>query len=242
MHAQVGQKADGRKVTASALRRTPFFREVPEDILAPLAAVSIRQVLDHGGTLWEPDDAIEAVFALATGVVRLYRHLDNGEEVTVALLDPGQICGLTNLDAAFVPTTVAQALFNETVVYRLPRRPFAEFLFASPVVALRALAEAGRRVRDAYDMCALPDARARVAYVLAHLTAINGERTVWATHEELAAWAHGRREALTGEVLPDLRGRGLIAYERYQRGIRVLDRAGLLALATGGDAHVRWRT
>jgi len=85
----------------------------------------------------------------------------------------------------------------------------------------------------------LPDLRARVAYVLAHLATANGERMVWATHEELAILAHGRREALTGEVLPELRGHGLIAYKRHRRGIRVLDRVGLLALATGADAHVR---
>jgi hypothetical protein len=52
MHAQpttmsslIEQGADRRRVTATALRRIPFFREVPEDILAPLAAVSVRQAL-----------------------------------------------------------------------------------------------------------------------------------------------------------------------------------------------------
>ncbi len=84
--------------------------------------------------------------------------------------------------------------------------------------------------------------RARVAYILARLTTASGERTVWATHEELAVWAHGRREAMSGCVLPELRERGLIAYERHRRGIRVLDHAGLLALAAGGGAHVRQRT
>ena len=238
-NSAVKQEADRRRVTVASLRRIPFFREVSEDALASLAAVSVRQILGHGDTLWEPDDAIEAVFVLAAGVVRLYRHLDNGEEVPVALLDRGQVCGLAGLDAAFVPTTVAQALVNETVIYRIPRCPFAAFLLANPAVALRALAEACRRVQDAYDLCALPDARARVAYVLAHLATANGERMVWATHEELAIWAHARRAALTGEVLPDLREQGLIAYERHRRGIRVLDRAELLALATMPCVHVR---
>jgi len=231
--------ADRRTVTAAALRRIPFFREVPEASLAPLAAASSRQVLGHGDILWQPDDALDAVFVLAAGVVRLYRHLENGEEVTVALLDHGQVCGLAGLDAAFVPTTVAQALVNETVIYLISRCPFAAFLLANPAVALRALAEACRRVQDAYDLCALPDARARVAYVLAHLATANGERMVWATHEELATWVHARRASLTADVLPDLQGRGLIAYARHQRGIRVRDRTGLLALATTPYAHVR---
>ena len=234
MSSPLERGADRRRVTAAALRRTPFFREVPEGALAPLATVSVRQVLGHGDVLWEPANAIEAVVVLAGGIVRLYRDLDNGEEVTVALLDRGQVCGLAGLDDAFTPTTVAQALVNETVVYRIPRRPFADFLLANPTVALRALAEACRRVQDAYDLLVLPDARARVAYVLAHLATATDERTVWATREELATLAGVSREAITRCVLPDLRGRDLIAYEEHQRGIRVRDRAGLLALPTRG--------
>ena len=222
--------ADRRRVTVAALRRVPFFRDVPEDSLASLAAVSVRQVLDQGGTLWEPDDAIDAMFVLAAGVVRLYRPLDNGEEVTVALLDPGQVCGLADVDTVFVPTTVAQALFDETVVYHIPRRPFATFLLANPALALRALAASCRRVRDAYDLHALPDARARLAYTLAHLATANRERMVWLTHEELAPLVGVGREVITRYALPDLRGRGLIAYGRHRRGIRVLDSAQLLAL------------
>jgi len=232
------QGTDRRRVTVAALRRVPFFREVPEDSLAPLAAVSVRQVLGHGDTLWQPDDAIGAVFVLAAGVVRLYRPLDNSEEVTVALLDPGQVCGLAGLDAAFVPTTLAQTLFDETVVYRIPRRPFAEFLLANPAVALHALATACGRVRDAYDLLALPDARARVAYVLVHLAMANRERIVWLTHEELVPLAGVGREAITRYVLPDLRGRSLIAYGGHRRGIRVLDSAQLLAFGLPNTPHV----
>jgi len=232
MTTQLRQEANGQRITAAALRRSPFFRDVPESALASLAAVSVRQDLDHGALLWQPGDAIETVLVLAAGVVRLYREGDNGEEVAVALLDRGQVCGLAGLDAAFAPTTAAQALVDETVVYRIPRRPFAAFLLANPAVVLRALDATCRRVRDAYDLCALPDMRARVAYVLARLATVNGERTVWATQEELATLAGVSREAITRCALPDLRGRGLIAYEGRHRGIHVLNSVGLLALST----------
>ena len=226
----IEQGANRCKVTAASLHRIPFFREVPEGTLASLAAVSVRQVLGHGAILWQPDDAIEAVFVLAAGVVRLCRYADNGQEIMVALLDRGQVCGLTDLDAAFLPTTVARSLAEETIVYRIPRHDFAAFLRANPAVALRALDATGRRVRDAYDLLALPDARARIAYVLAHLATINGERMVWLTHEELASLVGVGREAITRYVLPDLRGRGLIAYEGHRRGIHVVDSARLVAL------------
>jgi len=234
MCAQLGQRTEVCKVSTVALRRIPFFREIPESALVPLAAASTRQILDHGDSLWEPGDAIEAVFVLASGVVRLYRYLDSGEEVTVALLSRKQVCGLADLDAAFVPTTVAQAVVNETVVYRIPRRHAAAFLLANPAVALRALAEVDRCVRDAYDLLVLPDARARVAYILAHLATANGERMVWLTHEELASLVGVGREALTRYVLPDLRGCGLIAYEGHRRGIHVLNSAQLVALPRHG--------
>ncbi len=230
MCPQVERGAAERRVTVASLRRIPLFREVPEEVLAPLAAASSRQVRGHGDILWRPDEAMEAVLALAAGVVRLYRHLDNDEEVTVALLDHGQVCGLTDLTTAFVPTTSAQALVDETVVYRLPRRAIVRFLRDDPDLALRVIALVGGRLRDAYDLHALPDARARVAYILAHLATANRERMVWLTHEELVPLAGVGREAITRYVLPDLRKQGLIAYGGHRRGIRVLNSAQLLAL------------
>jgi len=248
MHAQVKRGAAERTVTAASLHRIPLFRETPEEVLAPLAARSSGQVLSHGDLLWRPDDVIEVVVALARGVVRLYRYLDDSDdsaEVTVALLDAGQVCGLTDLSVAFVPTTAAQALSDETVVYRLPRQPFARFLLAHPDLALRVLAAAHERIRDGYDLRALPDAHARAAYVLAHLATANRERMVWATQEELAAWAGCRREALSAEVLPDLRGQGLITYERHPRPRpRGAPGAGAAPRRPCAPTHmiVRWRT
>ena len=220
-----------RRVTAASLQRIPLFHEVPEETLAPLAAASSRQVLAHGDLLWRPGETIEAVFALAKGGVCLHRPLDDGEEVAVALLGSGQVCGLAGLDVAFRPTTVARTLADGTVVYRIPRRDFVRFLRENQDIALRVVAVACRRTQDAYELFTLPDARARVAYVLARLAAIAGERTVWTTHEELAALTRVSREEVTRRVLPDLKGRGLIAYEQRHRGISVLDSAGLLDLA-----------
>jgi len=216
------------------LSRIPLFRAVPEEVLAPLAAASSRWVLAYGDFLWRPDETIEAVFALAAGSVRLYRHRGSDEEATVALLDRGRVCGLTDLTTAFVPTTSAQALVDETVVYRLPRRAVVQSLRDDPDLALRVIAHVGGRLRDAYDLHALPDASARVAYVLAHLATANRERMVWLTHEELAPLAGVGREAITRYVLPDLRKQSLIAYGGHRRGIRVLDGAQLLALPRHG--------
>ncbi len=231
MRPQVGRGTSEREVTVASLRRIPLFSAVPEEVLAPLAAGSSRQVLGHGDILWRPDQEIEVAFALAAGEVRLYRHLESDEEATVALLDRGRVCGLTDLTTAFVPTTSAQALVDETVVYRLPRRALVRSLRDDPDLALRVIAHVGGRLRDAYDLLTLPDASARVAYVLAHLAMANRERMVWLTHEELAPLAGVGREAITRYVLPDLREQGLIAYGGHRRGIRVLNSAQLLALA-----------
>ncbi len=234
MRPHIERGAAGKEVTAASLRRIPLFRAVPEEVLAPLAAASSRQVLGHGDLLWQPDQEIEAAFALAAGEVRLYHHLESDKEAIVALLDHGQVCGLTDLTAAFVPTTSAQALVDETVVYRLPRRAVVRSLRDDPDLALRVIAHVGGRLRDAYDLHALPDARARVAYILAHLATANRERIVWLTHEELAPLAGVGREAITRYVLPDLREQGLIAYGGHRRGIRVLNSQQLLALLRHG--------
>jgi len=78
-------------------------------------------------------------------------------------------------------------------------------------LALRALGLMGGRPRGAYDRRALPDARARVAYILAHLATANRERMVWLTHEELvgqpainAAFAGARSRSAGRQSIPGL--------------------------------------
>ena len=79
MHAQVERGVTKQKVTAASLRRIPLFHEVHEETLAPLAATSSRQVRGHGDILWQPDQEIEAVFALARCGGRLHHHLVEGD-------------------------------------------------------------------------------------------------------------------------------------------------------------------
>lgn len=223
-------------VTASVLRCTSLFRDVSDDVLAPVARVTHVQTFARGEMLWRPGDPLPCVFILAAGSVRLYRAFENGQEMTTAALGPGQVCGLAGADDAFIATTFAQSQIDGTRVYRILQRHFVPLLTSQPSVALRALAVACQRVQDAYDRMeelALPDVQARVACALAHLAVTNAEQMVWLTQEEVATLARASRGEVTRRVLPELRDRGLIAYERHRRGIHVLDHAGLLAFSLG---------
>jgi CRP-like cAMP-binding protein len=155
----------------------------------------------------------------------------NGDEVTIATYEPGEIYGLelANLDVPARSTLMATV--DQTEVVNLSPIAVREFLASHPDVLLAAFdldAKRGELATNRLEDLTLYDVTACVAHELAKRAEANTDDRVLVTHAEFAFWI-GSSEGEVSRSLRRLNDEGLIASERHRRGIVVLDRCRLAA-------------
>jgi CRP-like cAMP-binding protein len=155
----------------------------------------------------------------------------NGDEVTIAMYEPGEIYGLerANLDVQSRSTLVATAKQTEVVV--LSPIVVREFLRSHPLVLLEAFdldAKRGELTTKRVEDLTLYDVTACVAHELVKRAQDTSDDCVFVTHAEFAFWI-GSSEGEVSRGVRRLNDEGLIASERHRRGIVVLDRRRLAA-------------
>lgn len=195
--------------------------------------------MDYEGhcVIYMADDPGEHVYLLKRGRVRLYHVADDGRELTLAVLEPGDVFGDEVL-AGRPRRTFAETL-EPAHVCRLRGDDFIELMRAHPDVAIEALRLiAGHSMRADARLEGVAGHRVgeRIAGLLADLASagatdadgIDVGRGM--THETMATMVGTTRPTFTTE-LGRLTRLGLV--ERSGRRLRVPDVAGLRAFAEG---------
>ena len=212
-----------------ALHQIRLLANVNEEDLRVLVPRAVRHVYGHGNIILEPGPKRLVAFGRGSG--REYRSSVNGDEVTVATYEPGEIYGLecANLDVQSRSTLMATAEQTEVVV--LSPIVVREFLRSHLLVLLAAFdldAKRGELTTNRLEDLTLYDVTACVAHELAKRAEENSDDRVLVTHAEFASWI-GSSEGEVSRGVRRLNAEGLIASERHRRGIVVLDRRRLAA-------------
>jgi len=220
------------------LGQCSLFRGLP---VGPMEDLLRRLQLKTGamGTLLAAqDEPGDALFIVYSGRLKVAVAGDNGREVTLALLRPGDVFGeVSLLDGS--PRTANVVAAVDTQVLVLSREAFLEHMRACPQTALNLMKELARRLRRADETIvglALQDVEGRLSRTLARLAREEGDVSVEGglllrrrpTQQELANMVGSSRETVSrtfsslirrGLVVP--RGRMLVLTER------MLGRVGL---------------
>jgi CRP-like cAMP-binding protein len=210
----------------AAIASTRLFASLPADVQHELAQrVTLRQVRSGSAILLQNDRG-GAMFIIETGRVKLSIFGEDGSEVILALLRPGDAFGETSLFDGDGCAASCIAM-EPTSLMVLSREDVISLIHQHPSTALNLLGEMARRLRradDAVAQFALCDVRHRLMRVLALLARDEGMRTtggLWIrrrpTQQELANMIGASREtisrlfkALASEKLIIARGRTLI--------------------------------
>jgi CRP/FNR family cyclic AMP-dependent transcriptional regulator len=78
---------------AQALRESPLFRDLQDPEVETLQTLFQRKSFAAGTLLMSPEEPGESLFVILEGTVKIFLHRDDGSEVIVALLGPGQTVG-----------------------------------------------------------------------------------------------------------------------------------------------------
>jgi len=174
------------------------------------------------------DDPGDALYVVATGQVKVVLIGEDGREVILSVMGPGEFFGeMSLLDDE--PRSAHVIAMEESALVVLRREDFEGILSQTPAIALALLREMSRRLRRADEKVGslvLLDVQGRVARLLLDMASEeDGERiTRRLTHHTIAQMIGSSRETVS-RTMRDLVDRGLIAVQR--RDIVIRDKAAL---------------
>lgn len=222
------------------LSDSDWFRDLPDDIVAQLAAIAMHRRLGDGELLFAKGDAADGLYGVITGRVRISTAGSDGRELIVNLFEPGGWFGEISMFDGLPRTHDARAV-GVTELLLIPRERFLSLLVERPTLYphfLRMLCSKLRRSFAWIEYEAFLPLPARVALRLLELARAYGEETPEGTlirlhlpQEELGRMLNVSRQSISKE-LNALRERGCIHIE-YGR-VLVRDRAALETQSKAG--------
>ena len=218
------------------------------DILGPLSDEQMEDLarrtpdtfLEQNDILYTPKEGTERLFILKEGRVQLYEVDGEGEEITLSVVEDGNVFGEMALTGQSLHGLYVRAIVPSTVV-SLRREDVEDLITKKPEVGLRLVRELAERLRDSerrYADVVGKEVPARLATLILRL--VDSEGVVSSesfripthyTHEQLASMIGCKRVAVT-RAFRKLEEGG--AVELADRRIVVKDMDALKELAEAG--------
>ncbi|MBI5379423.1 MAG: Crp/Fnr family transcriptional regulator [Nitrospirae bacterium] len=222
------------------LKQIRLFADLPADTLERLDRAAGMKAVKRHQPIYLPGDLGDAVYLLKSGRVKISRLSPEGKELTLAILDPGEIFGEVDALQGALRDEVAEAL-EDTVLCIVPRSEFEALLQRTPGLALRLTKLIGlrlRRIESRVEDLVFRDVPTRLAHLLLDLArdlGVEDQRGLLLrarfSHRDLANLIGSTRETVS-LTLGEFRREGLVETEGRQIVIR--NREGLARLAGQG--------
>lgn len=214
------------------LQRVPLFSQLSAVELQRVVDVARERAYPRNSVILFEDDPGDALYVVATGQVKVVLIGEDGREVILSVMGPGEFFGeMSLLDDE--PRSAHVIAMEDSSLAVLRREDFEGLLTATPQIALALLRELSRRLRRADEKVGslvLLDVQGRVARLLLDMAGEEGGDRITRrlTHHTIAQMIGSSRETVS-RTMRDLTDKGLIAVQR--RDIVIRDRAALEAAA-----------
>jgi CRP/FNR family cyclic AMP-dependent transcriptional regulator len=207
------------KETVALLKRSSLFEGLDAKELEMLAGHCTRVSYPKNTVLVNEGDRTDCLYVIVSGKVKVYRTDEQGNEVILAMLGPGEHFGeMALLDNA--PRSANIITKTPCDLLNLPKDIFLKtFHLAGP--SLNIMKSMSHRLRDANQMIkslALSDVYGRVARLLTELSLDRDGKKIIAerlTHQEIANMVGSSRE-MVSIILKELTEGEFITVEDHQ--------------------------
>jgi CRP-like cAMP-binding protein len=216
----------------AVLQKVPLFNQLAPVELQRVVDVARERAYPRNSVILFEDDPGDALYVVAEGQVKVVLIGEDGREVILSVLGPGEFFGeMALIDDE--PRSAHVIAMEDSSLLVLRREDFQGILRQSPGIALALLRELSRRLRrvdEKVGSLVLLDVNGRVAQLLLDLAdEENGDRiTRRLTHHTIAQMIGSSRETVS-RTMRELVDKGLIQVSR--RDIVIRDRTGLEAAA-----------
>jgi CRP/FNR family cyclic AMP-dependent transcriptional regulator len=216
-----GRTAEPRSAV-DILRSARIFADLPDEALSRLTDACVRRTYRRGQYLMYQGDEGARLLVVASGLVKVVLTSEQGGEVVLTTLGPGETLGeLALLDGS--PRSASVVAVEPTTVLTLSRETVLELLSRHPSVLdalLRSLGGLVRRLTEQAGDLVFLDLGGRVAKLLLRLAEAHGNGhspprvNVALSQSDLAAMVGATRPAVN-RVLQGMAARGLIAVDGH---------------------------
>ncbi len=192
------------------LQHNRLFHGVPLKEVERFAHLFHEQDFKPKEIVFSEGDLGDAIYLLKTGHVRLYRLTEDGKELTLAILGPGDVFGELSLFKEVRRQTFAEAL-EDSHICAASVEDFTRLMSHKPQLTMMVAGEIARRRSEMETRIAglaYGSGRAKLISALRHLAREHGDRRADGTirigirlsHQELAQLVGVTRETCTIEL------------------------------------------
>jgi CRP-like cAMP-binding protein len=203
------------------LRTVPIFSELSDEDITSLAKLALRKRYPKDTVVFFENEEGDFFFTITEGRIKVTILGDDGREVILSVLGPGDFFGeMALLDNE--PRSATAIAVEESELLSLHRNDFQTVLNDNKSITsalIRVLSARLRRANHQISTLALLDVYGRVARVIVDMAREEGKRLRdgriafrRATHQEIANRIGTTRETVT-RMLKDLERQGLIHVE-----------------------------
>jgi len=215
------------------LKKINLFKGMTEDEMQHLSRITFMRDYAKKEVIYFPGDKGDQVYLLKKGRVKISKISEEGKEITLVVLEPGEIFGEMALLGDSKRQTIAEVV-EDVHLCIISRRDFEELIARRPDLSMKITKLIGLRVRaleSKIEDLAFRDVSSRLANLLLKLAEKHGKVqdngiriNVKLTHYELGTLIGATRETTT-MTLNEFKRDLLIDFHR--RHIILQDKSGL---------------
>lgn len=214
----------------------PLFHGLPKEYHEGLTTIVVDQIFRRGQIIFSEGDEGNGLYVVISGRVKIFKISQEGKEQILHFFGPGEPFGEVPVFAGELFPAHAESI-EESRVFFFPRNAFIDLIRENPSIALSMLAVLSRRLRTftmLIEDLSLKEVPGRLSTYLLYLSEHKNEND-----HLILDISKGQLASLLGTI-PETLSRILARMAREElicldgsRRIQILDRNGLLELASG---------
>lgn len=178
------------------------------------------------------DDKATHIYMIVTGRVKIGRYLDEGKEITTAILSTGEIFGELVLAGEDTRRDFAQAM-DDCTICPLSLEEMKELMYENRELSFKMLKFVGLRLMKLerkLELLVFKDARTRIIEFIKDAASWKGKKVGFETliqtkltHQDIASLTGTSRQTVT-TILNDLKEKNMINFDRKRILVRDLEK------------------
>ncbi len=199
-----------------------LFSTLKEDSMMELNKIAKEKEIGKNQPIYFPNEPSSSIFMLKMGKVKISRYSDDGKEMIMAFINPGEVFGEMAYLGEGERTDIAMTV-EPSYICAINKDDFSDFIEKNPKLNLKLTRIIGLKLKsysERIEDLVFKDAKQRVVSFISKLADDNGKKVgnqifvkPFLKHQDIADLTACARQTVN-DVLTDLREKKIIDFDR----------------------------